>query len=92
MVGSRALYFVLAPTLAIYATTNWDLIAVAFATGATLAYLGDATGGRGSCWGSVRRQSSTGAARDPVRRRAAPPGRARAGDAAAAAALEPGSS
>ena len=39
LVGSRALYFVLAPTLAIYATTNWDLIAVAFATGATLAYL-----------------------------------------------------
>jgi len=39
MVGSRALYFALAPTLAIYATTNWDLIPVALATGATLAYL-----------------------------------------------------
>jgi uncharacterized membrane protein len=39
MVGSRALYFALAPTLAIYATTNWDLIPVAFATAATLAYL-----------------------------------------------------
>ncbi|HEY7660693.1 MAG TPA: glycosyltransferase 87 family protein [Actinomycetota bacterium] len=39
MVGARALYFVLAPTLAIYATTNWDLIAVAFATGATYAYV-----------------------------------------------------
>jgi uncharacterized membrane protein len=39
MVGSRALYFALAPTLAIYATTNWDLIAVAFATAATFAYL-----------------------------------------------------
>ncbi len=39
MVGSRALYFALAPTLAIYATTNWDLVAVAFATAATLAYL-----------------------------------------------------
>jgi uncharacterized membrane protein len=39
LVGSRALYFVLAPTLAIYATTNWDLIAVAFSTAATLAYL-----------------------------------------------------
>jgi uncharacterized membrane protein len=37
--GSRALYAALAPTLAIYATTNWDLIAVALATGATLAYL-----------------------------------------------------
>jgi uncharacterized membrane protein len=39
MVGSRALYFALAPTLAIYATTNWDLIPVAFATAGTLAYL-----------------------------------------------------
>jgi uncharacterized membrane protein len=39
MVGARTLYFVLAPTLAIYATTNWDLVAVAFATAATLAYL-----------------------------------------------------
>jgi uncharacterized membrane protein len=39
MVGTRALYFVLAPTLAIYATTNWDLIAVAFATTGTLAYV-----------------------------------------------------
>jgi len=39
MVGSRALYFVLAPTLAIYATTNWDLVAVALTTAGTLAYL-----------------------------------------------------
>src|SRR3970040_2108445 len=39
MVGSRALYFALAPTLVIYATTNWDLIPVALATGATFAYL-----------------------------------------------------
>jgi uncharacterized membrane protein len=39
MVASRALYFVLAPTLAIYATTNWDLIAVALATAGTLAFL-----------------------------------------------------
>ena len=39
IVGSRALYFAAAPTLAIYATMNWDLLAVAFATGATLAYL-----------------------------------------------------
>lgn len=38
-VGMRALFFVLAPTLAIYGFMNWDLIAVAFATGATLAYL-----------------------------------------------------
>jgi uncharacterized membrane protein len=39
MVGRRALYFALAPTLLIYAFTNWDLLAVAFATLATLAYL-----------------------------------------------------
>jgi uncharacterized membrane protein len=38
LVGSRALYFALAPTLAIYGFMNWDLIAVAFATAATLAY------------------------------------------------------
>ena len=38
LVGPRALYFALAPTLAIYAFMNWDLIAVAFATAATLAY------------------------------------------------------
>ncbi len=39
MVGARALYFAAAPTLALYATMNWDLLAVALATGATLAYL-----------------------------------------------------
>ncbi len=39
MVGRRALYFVLAPTLALYWMNNWDLVAVAFATAATLAYL-----------------------------------------------------
>jgi uncharacterized membrane protein len=38
MAGARALYFVLAPTLAIYGLMNWDLLAVAFATAATLAY------------------------------------------------------
>ena len=32
MNGSRALYFALAPTLVIYGTMNWDLLAVAFAT------------------------------------------------------------
>ena len=36
--GYRAIYFVAAPTLAIYAFVNWDLIAVAFATAATVAY------------------------------------------------------
>ena len=39
MVGTRVLYFAAAPTLALYATMNWDLLAVALATGATLAYL-----------------------------------------------------
>jgi uncharacterized membrane protein len=38
LVGARALFFALAPTLLIYAFMNWDLIAVALATGATLAY------------------------------------------------------
>jgi uncharacterized membrane protein len=37
--GERAWFFALAPTLLIYAFVNWDLLAVAFATGATLAYL-----------------------------------------------------
>jgi uncharacterized membrane protein len=39
--GDRALYFAAAPTLLIYAFVNWDLFAVALATGATLAYLRD---------------------------------------------------
>jgi uncharacterized membrane protein len=39
LVGTRALYFALAPTLLIYGFVNWDLIAVAFATLATLSYL-----------------------------------------------------
>lgn len=38
-VGIRALFFAAAPSLAIYAFINWDLLAVAFATAATLAYL-----------------------------------------------------
>lgn len=38
--GLRALLFALAPTLLIYGFMNWDLLAVAFATAATLAYLG----------------------------------------------------
>jgi uncharacterized membrane protein len=36
---TRATYFALAPTLLIYAFVNWDLLAVALATGATLAFL-----------------------------------------------------
>ncbi|MGA9159681.1 MAG: glycosyltransferase 87 family protein [Actinomycetota bacterium] len=39
LVGDRVLYFVLAPTLALYATMNWDLLAVALATAGTFAYL-----------------------------------------------------
>ena len=36
--GSRALYFALAPTLLVYGTMNWDLVAVAFATAGLLAF------------------------------------------------------
>lgn len=39
MVGSRALYLALAPTVVAYAFLNWDLLAVALATLATAAYL-----------------------------------------------------
>jgi uncharacterized membrane protein len=38
-VGSRALYFALAPTLLVYGTMNWDLVAVAFATAGSIAFL-----------------------------------------------------
>jgi uncharacterized membrane protein len=37
--GERALFFAVAPTLLIYAFVNWDLLAVALATAATVAYL-----------------------------------------------------
>ena len=39
LAGSRARYFALAPTLLLYAFINWDLLAIALATGATLAFL-----------------------------------------------------
>lgn len=39
IVGERALYFAVAPTLLIYAFVNWDLLAVAITTVATLALL-----------------------------------------------------
>jgi uncharacterized membrane protein len=39
MVGARALYFALAPTLAIYGLMNWDLLAVLLATAGTYWYL-----------------------------------------------------
>jgi uncharacterized membrane protein len=38
MAGNRALYFALAPTLLVYAFINWDLLAIALATGATFAF------------------------------------------------------
>jgi uncharacterized membrane protein len=38
MVGTRAIYFALAPTLAIYAFVNWDLLAVFLATAGTYLY------------------------------------------------------
>lgn len=38
LAGRRALWFALAPTLAIYGVVNWDLAAVAFATGAFVAF------------------------------------------------------
>jgi uncharacterized membrane protein len=37
--GARALYFALAPSLIVYAFLNWDLLAVALATAATLVFL-----------------------------------------------------
>lgn len=48
MVGVRALYFALAPTLLVYGFINWDLVAVAFATGALLAYAR-----RGNVWAGI---------------------------------------
>ncbi len=39
LVGERALYFAVAPTLMIYAFVNWDLLAVALAAAATWAFL-----------------------------------------------------
>jgi uncharacterized membrane protein len=48
LAGRRALWFALAPTLAIYGVVNWDLAAVALATGALVAW-------------SARRDGLTGA-------------------------------
>ena len=58
--GRRALCFALAPTLLIYGTMNWDLLAVALATAGDRDVL--PTAGRwrrGRCWGSVWPRSST---------------------------------
>jgi uncharacterized membrane protein len=40
LAGRRALWFALAPTLLLYGTVNWDLVAVALATGALVAFAG----------------------------------------------------
>ena len=47
MVGMRALFFALAPTLLIYGFVNWDLIAVALATAATYAFVRGRDGAAG---------------------------------------------
>ena len=41
LAGRRALWFALAPTLIVYGTMNWDLFAVALATGAFIAWVKD---------------------------------------------------
>jgi uncharacterized membrane protein len=51
MAGRRALLFALAPTLLLYAFINWDLLAVAPATVATLAFLRGRDGGSGALLG-----------------------------------------
>lgn len=51
MVGGRALYFALAPTLLIYGTMNWDLLAVAFATAAMLLFFARRDGPAGAALG-----------------------------------------
>ena len=51
MDGARALYFALAPTLLIYGTMNWDLLAVALATVGLLVFFRRRDGGRGALLG-----------------------------------------
>jgi uncharacterized membrane protein len=51
MVGERALYFAVAPTLFIYGFVNWDLLVVALATVGTLAYLRSRDGSGGALLG-----------------------------------------
>jgi uncharacterized membrane protein len=45
--GRRAMWFAVAPTLLVYGLVNWDLLAVALATAATLAYLRGRDGAAG---------------------------------------------
>lgn len=49
--GARALYFALAPTLLLYGTMNWDLLAVAFATLAMLLFFRRRDAGAGAALG-----------------------------------------
>lgn len=51
MVGARALYVALAPTLLVYGTMNWDLLAVALATAAMLAFFRRRDGAAGTWLG-----------------------------------------
>jgi uncharacterized membrane protein len=50
--GRRALYFALAPSLLVYGTVNWDLVAVAFATAGLLAFFLDRDRGAGVALGA----------------------------------------
>jgi len=51
LAGRRALLFALAPTLLVFGTMNWDLLAVALATGATLAFFRRRDGWAGVLFG-----------------------------------------
>ncbi len=51
MVGARALWFALSPSLLLVGLTNWDLLAVALATLATLALFRDRPGTSGALLG-----------------------------------------
>jgi len=51
LVGSRALYFAMAPTLLIYGFVNWDLLAVALGVGGTLAFARNRDGWSGALLG-----------------------------------------
>ena len=64
MLGGKALWFALAPTLLIYGFMNWDLFAVALATGALVAFFRrrDGLGGR-AAGPRRRREVLSGAAR-----------------------------
>jgi len=52
VVGSRALYFALAPTLALTGFLNWDLVPVLLATAGTVSYLHQRDGPSGALLGA----------------------------------------